>query len=186
MTLQLTNWRQVTWPADVVPWPGFDVMAPLPVPAAASRQPRLLSDDALAPWERHQLVDALAAGAAPVRAITGLRDLLTRVDEIYADMMDVAEYVLGARIEAWDLVDDAAAAPAAPAYVLWLYGIDCGVIFEAQGLTRVGEVVQAALWCAHPALQRALADAQPSIRAEAPTSQFARMTRIAPGGAREG
>jgi hypothetical protein len=49
-------------------------------------------------------------------------ELLERAKEIFRGASDIAEYVLGASIEWWDLAER----DGARRWRVWLYGIDCG------------------------------------------------------------
>jgi hypothetical protein len=176
MEIRFSNWRQLLWPQDSAAWDRYELLPLSRVPESAALRPRLVPADALAPEELRQLLDALAAGAVAARLLQSLGALLARIDEVYEGRTDIAEYVLGSPVEWWDLEDVTAGLPAEARFTLLLYGIDCGVIYDGRGETRIGDVVQGALWCNdHPPLWKALARSQAAMRAQAPKSRLAQV-----------
>ncbi len=176
MEIRLSNWRQLIWPAELN-WDGYEAMEPTLVPPGSAFVPKRVTADELQTWEARQIIDALGAGAEVTRELRTLGELFARLDEVYAGASDIAEWVLGSPVEWWDVhqVGVERGAAGVPDFILLLYGLDCGVIFEGQGETRVGSIAQDALWCdENPALWKALARSQAFVRREMPESRLAR------------
>lgn len=170
MDICITKWRRLLWPQGPSSWNGYEVIASRKIPSSALLQPMDLSAHELSADENAQLLSALMGGAEPAVPVVNLDALLSRVEDVYRDSMDIAEYVLGSPVEWWDVED----METRVRWALWLYGIDCGRIYPSKGTKFVGSIVQNVLWCdEEPELWRALARAQSTIRRQAPRSQVA-------------
>ena len=86
-----------------------------------------LRPDMFTAIERQQLVAALA-------------DYGLEGDEaaLFARSMEDFDGLAETRIEWWDVVDDAGA----PAYQVWLYGVDCGSVLRHGTTDKVGRLCQ--------------------------------------------
>jgi Zn ribbon nucleic-acid-binding protein len=174
--LTFTNWRRLA-----LPWGEATVAARAYREATTEPGAEALTDAVLPRCAVRDIPDLTAIEHRQVvRCLGPPRTSLTRVDDLMNDLPnafegdeDILEHIEGAPVEQWDVLD----AVGARVLDVWIWGVDCGVVFTVNTTDQIAYVAQFALWCDEDRpTWRALSIAHADVRSRYPGSELARMS----------